>query len=217
MKILLATIGTFGDLNPYLALGKELYRRGHQVSLATSQSCQNYFSDCHLNFIPIRPNIVLSEDVGLKRYFDYDHGSTDFMETILFPAWFEVFLDLEEAVSQHDLFISTQAILPAAHLVAATNTPWIESVFAPLSMGRPTTLEWPFPEWVPNFNKIFDKVMPLYATIPSIVEKLKNDPVKKRTFRPVTTPFKLGLFSKHFFSSSKLLAKCKSDWIYFSR
>jgi UDP:flavonoid glycosyltransferase YjiC (YdhE family) len=37
MKIVIATSGTRGDVQPYIALGLELVSRGHEVVLATEQ------------------------------------------------------------------------------------------------------------------------------------------------------------------------------------
>jgi rhamnosyltransferase subunit B len=38
MRILLATIGSLGDLHPVLGIGAELRGRGHAVIVATSES-----------------------------------------------------------------------------------------------------------------------------------------------------------------------------------
>lgn len=197
MKILFATLGTLGDLNPYLGLGEELVRRGHQVTIAAGQSCEPYFSGSAVKFLAIRPDIALSEGVGLERYFDYVRCNVNLMEEILFPSWFATFHDLEPAVLAHDLFISNQMVMPSATLAGATGTPWMECVFAPVAMGRPPYPEWPYPSWVPNYHDIFDEVMPLFAELTLVIEQMKNGPERRSRFREPVTPPYFGLFSKH--------------------
>lgn len=52
MRILLTPIGTHGDLHPFLGLGMELQRRGHDVQLITSPYFQKTIDRSGLPFIP---------------------------------------------------------------------------------------------------------------------------------------------------------------------
>lgn len=64
MKITVLTLGSRGDVQPYVALGKELLSRGHHVSLCTGRSFKDFI-----------------ESNGL----DYKPASMDFMELLKFP------------------------------------------------------------------------------------------------------------------------------------
>ena len=66
-RIRLISVGSMGDLQPYLAILLELQRRGHQVSLIGSVNFQAV-ADAHaLPFVPLPGDftILLSSDVGL--------------------------------------------------------------------------------------------------------------------------------------------------------
>jgi len=52
MKVLLAPIGSRGDLQPLLVLGEELQRRGHQVCFAT---CPNFVAGVRADGLPALP------------------------------------------------------------------------------------------------------------------------------------------------------------------
>jgi sterol 3beta-glucosyltransferase len=50
MKISLLTLGTKGDIQPYIALGKTLTARGHQVLLASSDNFRDWVKSHGLVF-----------------------------------------------------------------------------------------------------------------------------------------------------------------------
>lgn len=54
--ILLATYGSPGDLQPFLAIGLALERRGQPVIIATSEVYRDRVTQLGLAFVPVRPN-----------------------------------------------------------------------------------------------------------------------------------------------------------------
>ncbi len=50
MKIILAAIGTRGDIEPFLAIGKILKEKGHQVIFASSKQFRELTESCNLEF-----------------------------------------------------------------------------------------------------------------------------------------------------------------------
>ena len=50
MNILIITLGSRGDVQPYLALGKGLQAAGHHVTLCTSSSFESFITDHGLNY-----------------------------------------------------------------------------------------------------------------------------------------------------------------------
>ncbi|EQC43910.1 glycosyltransferase [Bacteriovorax sp. Seq25_V] len=55
-RILLTSIGSLGDVNPIIALGKYLKANGHVITLATCERYRNNIQDAGLDFICVRPN-----------------------------------------------------------------------------------------------------------------------------------------------------------------
>ena len=49
--ILLCTIGSAGDVNPFIGIGQEMQRRGFRVVLITSQYFESQAHDAGLEFI----------------------------------------------------------------------------------------------------------------------------------------------------------------------
>ena len=57
MKITIATIGTQGDVQPYVALGIGLKEAGHDVSLATASNYEDFVTQHGLKFVPLKVDI----------------------------------------------------------------------------------------------------------------------------------------------------------------
>ncbi len=53
MRVLLMTIGSYGDVLPFVALGKALLRRGHAVTLSTNSYFQSLTESAGLRFVPL--------------------------------------------------------------------------------------------------------------------------------------------------------------------
>jgi len=56
MRIVLSTFGTFGDVNPLIALALELKRRGHRPALAVPEMFRAKIEPLGLDFFSVRPN-----------------------------------------------------------------------------------------------------------------------------------------------------------------
>ncbi len=54
MKIVILTIGSRGDVQPYVALGAGLQRAGHRVVLATDNAFENLVANHGLEFSPLQ-------------------------------------------------------------------------------------------------------------------------------------------------------------------
>ncbi|MBL4906640.1 MAG: glycosyltransferase family 1 protein [Sneathiella sp.] len=58
MKILILTVGSRGDVQPYLALGKGLSEAGHKVSFCTCDRFRSFVETAELEFYPVRDDIL---------------------------------------------------------------------------------------------------------------------------------------------------------------
>src|SRR5947209_19835402 len=61
-KIVLTTLGSLGDLHPYIAIGLELKERGYQVTIATTPFYRTKIEATGLNFHPMRPHLPSPEE-----------------------------------------------------------------------------------------------------------------------------------------------------------
>ncbi|MGA7234035.1 MAG: glycosyltransferase [Bryobacteraceae bacterium] len=55
-QIVIATIGSLGDLHPCLAVGQELLRRGCRVTIASTPYYRRQVEELGLAFHPMRPD-----------------------------------------------------------------------------------------------------------------------------------------------------------------
>lgn len=137
-RILIATFGSFGDLHPYLALARELRRRGHSVTIATSATYQTKVEGHGLDFHPVRPDIDLDNRAMLEYVMNARHGSERVVR-FLASLVRESYADTLAAAQSADAIVThpiTFAAVLAAQKLAAQNprVRWISTVLAPLSM-----------------------------------------------------------------------------------
>lgn len=81
MKIILASIGTLGDIEPFLAIGKILKSKGHNVICAFSEKFREVTKNCDLEFASLgrKNDAVLESDAnrtvmggsGIKKFFAF--------------------------------------------------------------------------------------------------------------------------------------------------
>ena len=105
-RIVIATIGSLGDLHPAIALALELQGRGHQTTLATSAIYQKKIEQAGINFHSLRPEIPDSPEV---------------IEKIMHPT-------------KGAEFLFREIILPASLVSEKTGIPWISYTLQPASL-----------------------------------------------------------------------------------
>ncbi len=66
MNVLILTLGSRGDVQPYVALGRGLQRAGHHVKLVTAEPFEQFVTDNGLEFAPLRGEFLalLQTDAG---------------------------------------------------------------------------------------------------------------------------------------------------------
>lgn len=72
MKILIPTIGSRGDIQPYIALGSGLQKAGYDVTFASHPTFRSLVEFHELNFVPFGPDIDLGLDTAMLR--ENNHG-----------------------------------------------------------------------------------------------------------------------------------------------
>ena len=131
-RIVLATFGSYGDLNPFLALGLELKRRGHEPVIAT---CEAYRADVErlgLAFAPVRPDLDKTDLTLLARALDRVKGPEVIIRELMMPVVRESYEDLERAANGADLLLSHSLTYAAPVLAEKKNLVWLSVVLQPL-------------------------------------------------------------------------------------
>lgn len=148
-RILLATLGSLGDLHPYLAVGQALRARGQQVRVATSIDYRARVEAAGLEFAPLAPSLA---DLGdreqvARRYFAPLRGPHRLIDELVMAPLRRAYADLRAAAADVSLAVS-HPITPALPLIAETSgLPWLSSVLAPYTLFSIAD-----PSVIPNFG-----------------------------------------------------------------
>jgi len=131
-RILLASFGSLGDLHPYIAIGTELKRRGHTVTIATCAAHRTRVEAEGLAFHPVRPDADLNDQKLLAYVMDARHGSERVVR-YLADVVRESYEDTVGAAQHADLIVTHPVTFAAVVAAEKLGLPWISTVLAPLS------------------------------------------------------------------------------------
>ena len=135
-RILLATLGSLGDLHPYIAVGRALTARGQPVRVATSIDYRARVEAAGLEFAPLAPSIAelgAPEQVA-RRFFDPSRGPQRLFEAMVTRPLQRAYEDLLAATEGVTLAVS-HPITPALPLIAEhRGLPWLSGALAPYSL-----------------------------------------------------------------------------------
>ena len=132
-RILFTTLGSLGDLYPYLALAVEMQRRGHRATILTSSQHRARIERCGVRFHQIEPDLDFTDPVFQKRAMREMTGGRYMLRDVMLPRIRPNYENLLAAAASADLLV-TQMLSYAGPLVAEkTGMPWVSTVLAPLA------------------------------------------------------------------------------------
>lgn len=132
-RIVLAVLGSWGDLHPLLALGLALRDRGHVVRLAAEESYRTKIEGEGLEFAPLRPSFGLEDEATAARLMDGVDGARQVVQQLVMPAVRETHEDLLAACSDADLLIHHIMVVAAPLAATALRIPWASAPLNPLA------------------------------------------------------------------------------------
>jgi len=137
-RIVLATWGSLGDLHPYMALARELRRRGDEPVIASIPLYREKVEDAGIAFHPVRPDFPASEEAAdlVRRAIDRRDGARFIFRELLGPHLGETYEDTLAAVtsgSGADLVVSHVIAVTVPLIAEKTGIPWVSTVLSPIS------------------------------------------------------------------------------------
>ena len=134
-RIILTTVGSLGDLHPYLAVALELKARGHEPIIATLEQYREKIEAKGVSFRPIRIAAADHLDSQLVRQVIHVRSGPQFLiQRLLMPSVRQSYHDILAIAQGADLLVS-HPLTYATRLVAEMKgIPWASSVLAPLSL-----------------------------------------------------------------------------------
>jgi UDP:flavonoid glycosyltransferase YjiC (YdhE family) len=149
-RIVLATLGSYGDIHPYMAIAAELRSRGHDPVIATSELYREKIHAGGFEFAPVRPHLPPPQEqdpVMMERVMNPKSGSGFLLNEILFPFVRDGYEDLVRVVAGADLLLTHPVSLAAPLVAQKTQMPWVSSVLAPVSFM--SAYDFPVPPFWP--------------------------------------------------------------------
>ena len=136
MRIVLSNIGTFGDINPLIAIALELKRRGHQPVMAVPAVYGPKIVPLGIEFHPVRPDIDPKNTLMAEMVYDVRKGTERGLREFLFPVLRETYDDLIAAATipvRADLLLMGELNYAGPIAAEVTGIPWASYLLAPLS------------------------------------------------------------------------------------
>ncbi len=132
-RVVFATFGSLGDLHPYLAVARELKKRGHAPLIATAEYHRATIENAGLEFFAARPDLPRENlSAHFARVMEPRGGTKYLFQKLILPSLRESYDDLSRAMAGADLLI-THSLAPAGVLVAQKQKlPWISGVVSPI-------------------------------------------------------------------------------------
>ncbi len=151
-RIVLTTLGSLGDLHPFIAIGLGLKARGHEVVLATGECYRHKVEALGLGFRPLRPDSdFVTDPEVMRRGMDPRWGSVWIIRELVLPALRNSYEDTLTAAEGADLLVS-HPLTYATRLVAEkTGIPWASTVVTPVVLG--SALDPPLLPGLPDLAK----------------------------------------------------------------
>jgi len=130
MHAVLSSIGTDGDVFPYIGLADALRRRGHRVTLAAADRYQKTASELDLEFVSMFTESEMIEVLSNPRMWSPLFGPP------LMAKWGGQFLArqyklLDEACGDDSVIVASPGLLPARTLQDKRNLPLVSLVLQP--------------------------------------------------------------------------------------
>ena len=173
-KILVHTLGSSGDLNPFLALAIELRRRGHDIQFALSPKFAEKARALGFAADVAGEDPDWNSDLLRRMLTAHTTQPISIMfKEALIPAIVPATLALEPLVREADLFLSHTIQLAAPAVAQRTGTPWVSASAATLiyetTAYPPPSVAWKgCPSWLSRLGwqigyKLFSEMDALAA------------------------------------------------------
>lgn len=132
-RIVLTSFGSFGDLNPYLGVGRALRARGHEVRLAMPALYRELVEREGLEHRAVHPDLDVQDRALAARIMDPVRGTDVLFDEVLLPSLERSVEDLAEAARDADLLVTHPAALAGPIVAGELGLRWASSVLAPMS------------------------------------------------------------------------------------
>ena len=135
LRVTCLTIGSRGDVQPYIALCKGLLKEGHRPRIATHVEFENWIRKHGIDFAPVDGDpaelMRICVENGMFTYSFLKEASSKFrswIDELLSSAW--------KACQDTDLLIESPSAMAGSHIAEALNIPYFRAFTMPWTRTR---------------------------------------------------------------------------------
>ncbi|MEW4570411.1 glycosyltransferase [Tautonia sp. JC769] len=186
MRITLLTVGTMGDVRPFVALGLGLKRAGHTVVLTTGTNFERFITGHGLHFAPMQADFLalVQSDEGKELLRGSPLAAFKALRTTMPPLVRQILDDSWAAAQGADCLIFHPKVITGWDMADSLGIPAFEAVYLPMIVP---TRRFPFP-LLPartlggSLNRLSYALNPL-MTLPlrGTVDRWRKDRLKPQT------------------------------------
>lgn len=135
MHTLLISIGVAGDVHPFIAVGRALARRGHEVTFASDEPYRAVVESAGLRFISLGVAPTLTSPRALRDLTHPMKASLRYLSDVVAPRLPAMFGVLDALARDHkpDFILAHHTALCAPWIAAKHRVPWGMAAVAPAS------------------------------------------------------------------------------------
>jgi sterol 3beta-glucosyltransferase len=221
MRITIITVGSRGDVQPYIALGRGLQRAGHYVRLATHVEFESFVRGYGLDFAVLEgnPRAVLESDAGQEWQKSGNNPVRSIMQfhRIATPLVRQLTLDCWAACQEADLVLfSILGFYPAYSVVEKLRVPACAAYLQPTTPTRAfaTYRLPPAPNWLFFGHKSYNRLS--YGLMESLYWQALRGPISESRHDILGLPARSNPPSVkrylHIYGYSRYVLPIPTDW-----
>jgi rhamnosyltransferase subunit B len=208
MRILIATLGSYGDVYPFVALATVLKKRGHDVVLLTNEFFRPLADRQGLTLAPIGSRREYQNFADHPDLFHPTKGASVYFDTLILPSLRTAYDRLREQIRTGEtVIVASSAVFSSRLIQEALGIPTVTVHLAPAAFKSahesPQFGRLPLPAWMPPFIKSFawwaaDRVVldpMLRPALNSLRKEIGLPPIRRVMTRWLHSPERvIGLF-----------------------
>src|SRR5262245_36727115 len=134
-RIVLATFGSLGDLHPFVAIARELARRGEQPVVASFPEFREAVEAASIEFAPMRPDMARFGDKTtiMEKLVDPWRGPEYLVRGMFMPYLRESYEDLARACRGADLLLTHPLALTGPLIAQKQGLRWASAALSPMT------------------------------------------------------------------------------------
>ena len=218
-RVVIATIGSLGDLHPCLALGLELTRRGHRVTIATTPYYKPKVESLGIGFRPIRPAWDPTDPELIRQCEDLKKGPEVLYRKMLLPELRCTYEDLLSVAIGADLMVAGELVYAAPLVAEKLTLRWVSAILSPFSFfsSYDPSMMVNVPALI-HLRKAGPSLYKIGLNIGRLATRHWSNPVRalrrEEGLRPECDPVFRDKFSPHLVLAlfSRWLAQPQPDW-----